>query len=285
MLLIMFWLKRRVFKNLKTYLERIVTVLEELSKKNIQKSESLKNATDVLEDEMKKAKQLVDKCSKRSRVYLLVNCRKIVKRLEDSTRKISKALLLIPLASLDLSYGVKEKMNNLCEDMLNAKFTTAMAEEGILEKIEMGIQERNVNRSYANELLFRIADALRISTERAALKKEYDDFKNEIDDVHSRKDQAEAIQMDQIIALLGRADAASSAKEKEIKYINRRNSLVSQPMEPLETFYCTITGDVMVDPVDTSSGQTFERSAIEKWLADWNNLCPLIQTLLNPAIL
>ncbi|KAF9602291.1 hypothetical protein IFM89_026408 [Coptis chinensis] len=242
-------------------------------------------ATDVLEDEIKKAKQLVDECSKRSRVYLLVNCRKIVKRLEDSTRKISKALLLIPLASLDLSYGIKEKMNNLCEDMLNAKFTTAMAEEGILEKIEMGIQERNVNRSYANELLFRIADALGISTERAALKKVYDDFKNEIDDVHSRKDQAEAIQMDQIIALLGRADAASSAKEKEIKYINRRNSLVSQPMEPLETFYCTITGDVMVDPVDTSSGQTFERSAIEKWLADGNNLCPLTQTPLNPAIL
>ena len=41
----------------------------------------------------------------------------------------------------------------------------------------------------------------------------------------------------------------------------------------------------MVDPVETSSGQTFERSAIEKWFADGNKLCPLTMTSLDTSIL
>ncbi|KAK9122230.1 hypothetical protein Syun_019847 [Stephania yunnanensis] len=91
--------------------------------------------------------------------------------------------------------------------------------------------------------------------------------------------------MDQIIALLGRADAALSPEEKVSKYFNKRNSLGNQPLDPLDSFYCPITGEVMFDPVETSSGQTFERSAIEKWFAEGNNLCPLTATPLNSATL
>jgi hypothetical protein len=35
---------------------------------------------------------------------------------------------------------------------------------------------------------------------------------------------------------------------------------------PLESFLCPITQDVMVDPVILVTGQTYERSAIERWL-------------------
>ncbi|MED6160763.1 hypothetical protein PIB30_054396 [Stylosanthes scabra] len=41
----------------------------------------------------------------------------------------------------------------------------------------------------------------------------------------------------------------------------------------------------MVDPVETSSGQTFERNAIEKWFADGNELCPLTMVPLDTSIL
>lgn len=278
-------IEKKSFNELKVYLERIVPVLEELCKKNLHNSDSLNNAVVILGRELKVARQLIDECSKRNRVYLLVNCRRIVKRLEDTTKEISRALCLIPLASLDISLRIKDEMNTVCDDMMAAEFRAAIAGEEILEKIESGIQERNVDRTYANKLLVLIADALEISTERTALKKEFEEFKNEINDTQSRKDQAEAIQMDQIIALLERADATSSPQEKEKKYFNKRNSLGSQPLEPLQSFYCPITRDVMVDPVETSSGQTFERSAIEKWLAEGNKRCPLTMTPLNPGVL
>ncbi|KAL4622108.1 hypothetical protein ACB092_06G274000 [Castanea dentata] len=277
--------KKECFKELATYLERIIPILKELNRKNVSDSESLNNAIEILNREIRAAKQLTLECSKRNKVYLLMNCRTIVKRLEDTVKEISRALDLIPLASLDLTSGISEEIGELCDKMQRAEFRAAMAEEEILEKIESGIQERNVDRSYANNLLVLIAEAVGIPTERSALKKEFEEFKNEIESTRLRKDEAEAIQMDQIMALLERADATSSPREKEIKHFSKRKSLGSQPLEPLQSFYCPITRDVMEDPVETSSGQTFERRAIEKWFADGNKLCPLTMTSLNTSIL
>lgn len=278
-------IKKDSFKELAAYLERIIPVLRELKKKNFDPSESLKNAIEILNREIRAAKQLMLECSKRNKVYLLMNCRIIVKNLEETTREISRALSLLPLASLDLSSSIVEEIENLCDTMQRAEFKAAITEEEILEKIESGLQERNVDRSYANNLVVLIAEAVGISTERSAIRKEFEEFRSEIESARLRKDQAEAIQMDQIIALLERADAASSQKEKEIKYFTKRKSLGSQPLEPLQSFYCPITRDVMVDPVETSSGQTFERNAIEKWFADGNKLCPLTMTSLDTSIL
>ncbi|XP_011038740.1 PREDICTED: U-box domain-containing protein 44-like isoform X2 [Populus euphratica] len=278
-------IKKDSFKELSVYLERIAPVIKELNKKDIGCSGSINNAIGILNQEIKAAKQLTADCTKRNKVYLLMNCRTITKSLQDITREISRALGLLPLANLDLSTGLIEEIEKLHDSMQRAEFKAAIAEEEILAKIESGIQERNVDRSYANKILAHIAEAVGISTERSALKKEFEEFKSEIENARLRKDQAEAIQMDQIIALLERADAASSSKEKEIKYSTKRKSLGSQSLEPLQSFYCPITRDVMVDPVETSSGQTFERSAIEKWLADGHEMCPLTMTRLDTSIL
>ncbi|XP_021814989.1 U-box domain-containing protein 44-like [Prunus avium] len=277
--------KKDTFKELATYVVRVVPILRELNKRTVVHSESLNNVMEILNREIRAAKQLTLECSKRNKVYLLMNCRNIVKRLEDIMREISRALSLLPLTSLDLSSGIVEEIEKLCDNMQRAEFRAAIAEEEILDKIESGIQERNVDRSYANNLLVLIAEAVGISTERSVLKKELEEFRSEIENARLRKDQAEAIQMEQIIALLERADAASSPREKEMKYIIKRKSLGGQPLEPLQSFICPITREVMVDPVETSSGQTFERSAIEKWFADGNRLCPLTMTSLDTSIL
>ncbi|XP_059458550.1 U-box domain-containing protein 43-like isoform X2 [Corylus avellana] len=277
--------KKDSFKELAAYLERVVPVLKELNRKNVSDSESLNNAIQILNREIRAARELTLECSKRNKVYLLMNCRTIVKHLEHTVKEISRALSLLPLASLNLSSAISEEIGELCDNMQRAEFKAAIAEEEILEKIESGIQERNVDRSYANNLLVLIAGAVGISTDRSALKKEFEEFKNEIENVRLKKFEAEAIQMDQIIALLERADATSSPREKEIKYFTKRRSLGSQPLEPLQSFYCPITRDVMMDPVETSSGQTFERSAIEKWFSDGNKSCPLTMNSLDTSVL
>ncbi|KAB1219692.1 U-box domain-containing protein 43 [Morella rubra] len=277
--------KKDSFKELAAYLERVVPLLKELSRKNVGDFGSINNAVEILNREIRAAKQLTLECSKRNKVYLLMNCRAVVKRLENTVTEISRALSLFPLASLDLSAGISQDIGELCDDMQRAEFRAAIAEEEILEKIESGIQERNVDRSYANNLLVLIAEAVGISTDRSVMRKELEEFKSEIENERLRKDQAEAIQMDQIIALLERADATSSPREKELRYFTKRKSLGSQPLEPLQSFYCPITRDVMMDPVETSSGQTFERTAIEKWFGDGNKLCPLTMTPLDTSIL
>lgn len=280
--------ERRSFAELSSYLERMVPLLHEMARSSgspHEPSAALAAAVDIIAREVKAAKTLTLDCSKRSKLYLLLNCRRIVHRLESTTKEISRALSLLPLASLDLSSAVADDARQLIEAMARAEFRASVAEEEIIDKIEAAIQERNSDRSYANSLLSLIAEAVGISNDRSEIKKEFDEFKNEVAEAKLRKDIAETIQMDQIIALLGRADAALSFKEKEVKYYSKRKSLGSQPLEPLQSFYCPITRDVMEDPVETSSGQTFERSAIQKWFADGNTNCPLTMIPLNTEVL
>ncbi|KAG9452644.1 hypothetical protein H6P81_005548 [Aristolochia fimbriata] len=278
-------IEQQSFAEVSSYLERLVPVLKELIKRNTDDHESVSKAIDILRREIQDARQLTLECCRRKRVYLLLNCRRIVKKLQDTTREISRALSLIPLASLDLSSSVHNEINKLSDTMLKAEFKAAVMEEEVIEKIESGIKERNADRSYANNLLVLIAKAVGTSAERSVLKKLLNELKSEIEDTRTRKDQAEAIQMDQIIALLGSSDAALSQREREMKYYTKRNSLGHQPLEPLQSFYCPITREVMADPVETSSGQTFERAAIEKWLKDGNTTCPLTKIPLNSDIL
>lgn len=279
-------IEKKSFAELSSYLERIIPLLRELNRKDISASEGLQNFVEILNHETKEAKKLIRDCSERNRFYLFVNCRSIAKHIEGITKEIIRAISCIPFASLNISLKIREDIEQLVSKMQNAEFRAAMAEEEILAKIESGIQERNVDRSYANNLLVSIAKAIGVSTDRSALKKEFDEFKSEIENLWSRKDKAEAIQMDQIIALLERADVASSLDDREKKYLTKRKSLGVQPLEPLMSFYCPITKEVMVDPVETPSGHTFERSAIVKWLSEADEpLCPITSIPLDTSML
>ncbi|KAI4328950.1 hypothetical protein L6164_021260 [Bauhinia variegata] len=278
-------IKKDSFEELATYLEKIVPILKELRDITVSNSQTFWHAVEILNREIREANQLRLECSKRNKVYLLVSCRSIVKRLKNATTEISRALGFLPLATSCLSSGITEQIENLCDSMQKAEFKAAIREEEILEKIESGIREENADRSYANNLMNLIAEAVGITKENSAMKRQLEEFKSEIEEARLRKNQAEAIQMDQIIALLERADAASSPREKELKYFAKRKSLGSQLLEPLQSFYCPITKDVMVEPVETSSGQTFERSAIEKWFTEGNKMCPLTMIPLDASFL
>ncbi|XP_076946240.1 U-box domain-containing protein 44-like [Bidens hawaiensis] len=277
------FVEKESFTELASYLDRIVPFLKELNKKDTRNVDN--SFVEVLNQQAKLGKQLISECSQKNKVCLLINSRSINRRAGEITREISRALSLIPFSELGVSASVKQDIGQLCDAMQSVEFKTAVTDEIILKKIESGIHERKVDHTYANGLLVTIAEVLVISTDSSSLKKELEDFKNEVEDAKLRKDQAEAIQMDQIIALLERADATYSPEEKEIKYLTKRTSLGSQPLEPLQSFYCPITREVMVDPVETASGHTFERAAIVKWLADGGNLCPLTTIPLDNRIL
>lgn len=278
-------IQRENFNNYSTHLEKTTYILKELSKQNLNHSESLNNALEILNREIKVAKQLCVECCTKNKVYLLLNCRKIVKRIDRSTKEISKALSLLSLASLDVSLRISSQIGKLCEDMLNAEYPAALAEEQVLEKIELLLRQGNDGRSYTNDLMLKIAEAVGISNEQSELKKELEEFKREIDDANLRKELAESLQMEQIIALLENGDATTSSQEKEKEYFERRSSLGSQPLVPLQRFYCPITYGIMVDPVETSSGQTFERSAIEEIMSEGNKMCPITGVHLDTSVL
>ncbi|KAL5972654.1 hypothetical protein ACLOJK_039459 [Asimina triloba] len=118
--------EKESFEKLASYLERIIPVLRELIKKNVRSSESLNNVT------------------KRNKIYLIVNCRKIAKRLQQTTREISRATSLILCASLDLSSSINEE----------GSATVLMLSFGLIIGKDGGVRDYGVahlGRSYSGE--------------------------------------------------------------------------------------------------------------------------------------
>lgn len=271
------------FEKFSNYMEKIILILKELPKSNVDDSESLRNALYAMNLEIKVVKQLALECGTRNKVYLLIRCRKILKQLENSTKEIYQALHLIPLDSLD-GLRIGNKISKLCKDMLEAEYSPGIVEDKILEMIESGIEEKDVDKCYANEFVGSIAEAVCLPDEKLVIVKEFERFKIEI--LESKLENlAESRRMEQIVVLLEKADATTSYEEKAKRYLDERNSLGTQPLEPLQSFYCAITMDVMVDPVEISSGRTFERSAVERWFADGNKHCPSTSIQLDTLVL
>ncbi|KAL4557203.1 hypothetical protein LXL04_035375 [Taraxacum kok-saghyz] len=276
-------IQKENFKKLSSYLEKTASILQELTKFEINDSGSLKNVIHVLSKHVSEANNLALECSNRNRIYLLLNSRKIVKSLENVTKEIGGDINLLP--NLIPFNGLSQDITKLSNTMTDAKYQETLREDEIKEKIELGIRERNVDRAFANDLLVSIAEVIGISTDQSVLRQEYEDFKNEMETVGPAEDVAEVLQIEQIVALLGKADMIATLEEREKKYFSKRNSLGRQPLEPLQSFYCPITGDVMEDPVETPSGHSFERCAIEKWLAEGNNSCPITKKPLKASAL
>lgn len=268
-------------RELSKYLENIRPILKELANKNVRETQTVRKSLEILERELKTAKNVIDTCSQKSKFYLLLNCRNIVKQLQDITREIGHALSLLPLAALDVSLAIKQKTEKLCNDMQNAEFKAAVAEEEIVDKVESGIRERHTDSVYANKLLLQIAKVVGVSTDTSVLKQEFEEFKTDMEDtILRKKNEAEALQMEQIIGLLRCADAASSAKERDQIYYEKKLSLGSHSLPPLQSFYCRISHEVMEDPVEISSCETFDRSSIERWFAEGHTTCPMTNQVL-----
>jgi len=88
---------------------------------------------------------------------------------------------------------------------------------------------------------------------------------------------------DEVDEVLKRADEVT----KTVSWMVRRQIHAnSSEVEPLGGFVCPITGEVMVDPVICADGHSYERAAIQTWLAEHGTSpmtgAPLNHTMLLP---
>ena len=81
------------------------------------------------------------------------------------------------------------------------------------------------------------------------------------------------------------ASSAAAATARERRKAERMQARVNQHMpEPPKDYACPITHEAMIDPVVDALGNTYERSAIERWLRD-NNTAPLTGEVLPDKLL
>lgn len=271
------------FRVLSRYFETVRSILAEFSDKKVSDPASMQVVLMAMEQEVAKACDVATRCSSKSKFYLIVKCEAFLKEIEDITHEIGRCLDSVPVATLDLAVETQETMTKLSGDMRKAQFKPAIAEKAIIYEINEGIRNRQTNSEFANDLLLQIARAAGVATDPTSLKDELEILKREKEDTRAQGNQDEYQHLGEVIALLSRADAATSASEKDVNYQKKRGSggMGGHPIPPLQSFYCPITHEIMEEPVEIASGQTFERTAIEKWFSAGNSNCPTTKVELD----
>ncbi|XP_058086052.1 U-box domain-containing protein 44-like [Magnolia sinica] len=259
------------FKTLSEYLSNIIPVLEELQRRQLKDSNAARQALEYLEEDVKKANHLVEKCKNCSRFYLLLKCRHIVKEVQDVTRDIGRSLAALSLASTEILSDISDKVNILHNEMQKAEFQASQSQVRIVERLAKGLQEQKSDQNFANDMLEAIAEAVGVPVEPTEINKELESFRREKEEAAERKEQAEVLFLEQVIKLLSRADAANDQEEVKEQYYRRVQTIEKYKQDeyipPLKSFMCPIEQTaVMVDPVSLCTGTTCERAAIESWI-------------------
>lgn len=262
--------EKESFRVLSKYLDDIEPVLKELQVRGLKDTQAARQALEFLKEDLKNAKNLVEKYKNRASFYLLVKCRHIVKEVQDVTRDIGRSMAALSLASAEILSDISEKVNKLLYEMQRAEFEASQAQLRIVEKLDQGLQEQKSDQSFANDMLEEIARAVGVPIEPSEISKELDNFRREKEEASERKEQMEVLFLEQVIKLLSRADAANDLEEIRKQYNRRAQTIEKYKQDeyipPLKTFLCPIERTaVMVDPVSLCTGTTCERAAIEAW--------------------
>lgn len=262
-------IEKESFKTLSNHLYDIEPVLKELQARELNESAAARHALEYLMEDVRKAKNLVDKYKNRARFYLLINCRHIVKEVQEVTRAIGRSLQTLSLASTEVLSDISDKVRVLHEEMQKAEFQASQSQLRVVEKLNQGLLEQSSDLSFANDMLAEIAKAVGVPVEPTEISKELESFRREKEEAANRKEQAEAFFLEQVIKLLSLADAANDQEVRK-QYKQRLETiekLLTQDeyIPPLEAFMCPIEKVVMVEPVSLCTGITYERRAIENW--------------------
>lgn len=271
--------EKESFKVLSNYLSDIEPLLKELQHRELNDTNAVRKALEFLQEDIKKANDLVDKYKNRSHFYLLLKCRHIVKEVQTVTRDIGKSLPALSLASTEVLTGISEQVNRLHNEMQRAEFETSQSKVQIVQKLDQGLRDQKVDLGFANDMLEEIARAVGVRVEPSEISRELESFKLEKEEAAAHKNRAEEYFLEQVIELLSRADAAKNEEEIKNYYKQKVQTIKNNSGEcipPLQSFICPIgRRDVMVDPVSLCTGTTCEREAIQAWFECGKKVDPI----------
>lgn len=284
--------EQETFIQLACYLERIVPICIELQRGR-DSSPMIREILEALMRDIDCADRLIKECSNKSRIYLVTHCRSVAQQLERVVHDLGRSLCLIPLSSVQNQEDTKAVIDSLSRDMQQAHFEVKQSDDRICQLLSEDSLILQNNPDLQADLLLDIARSVGIEDaprNPSALKLQVELLRNDL------QGATEAYDL-QMMDLLGNmvdnwAQNTDSVSPFEGGTSRHREQ---KRVEPLyESFVCPLTKTVMRDPVTLENGQTYERSAIEKWFRDCreNNrpaVCPMTgkelqTTSLKPSI-
>ncbi|KAK7268247.1 hypothetical protein RIF29_20942 [Crotalaria pallida] len=236
----------------------------------LQAFESLRVALDS-------AKTLFQSVNHGSKLYHALQRNDIVDKFQQITQKIEAALSEISYDKLEISEEVQEQIELVHAQFKRAKARTEYADLQLDSDMAVVQNEKDPDPS----VLKRLTEELHLRT--------INDLKKESSEIHeliiTSNGEPEDL-FDTMTSLLRKLkdcvlteNPEADTSEGEKVSIKHRSPVIP------DDFRCPISLELMKDPVIVSTGQTYERSCIQKWLDAGHKTCPKTQqTLVHTAL-
>ncbi|CAA6670652.1 unnamed protein product [Spirodela intermedia] len=225
-----------------------------------------------------KIRHLVRDCGRRgARLWVLLKSDSVSSEFRVLVRSVATALDVLPLAAIDVPVEVKESVRLVADQAWRVNFANDPADDLVSKGL------RSILAQFEKEIppdrgsMQRILNHLQIRS--------WTDCDKEI--LFLEEELGAALSVDgglvEISLLSGLRGFVLYARSVvfEAKDSRGADSLdcIFEERIPnhlnLEEFRCPITLELMKDPVTVSTGQTYDRSSITKWLAAGNRTCPV----------
>ncbi|KAG6432886.1 hypothetical protein SASPL_104476 [Salvia splendens] len=278
---------KRQYTNLARRLKLLIPMFEEIRDTKEALPEDSIRALAALVTALASAKELLRFGSEGSKIYLVLERDKIMNRFKEVTAELEQALSGISFEKLDISDEVKEQVELVLAQFRRAKGRVDAPDAELYEDL-MCIYNKNNDAEEDIDVLRRLVDRLQLSgiadltQESLALHEMVGatggDPEESIEKMSMLLKKVKEFVQTTNPNLDSTAAENSSLKSsggKERIEANQKNFVIP------DDFRCPISLELMVDPVIVSTGQTYERSCIEKWLEAGHSTCPKTQQALT----
>lgn len=268
---------KNMYGNLVRRVKLLSPLFEELKDNGGELGEEDVKAFELLRLALDSAKDLLGSVNGGSKLYLALEREKIAQKFHQVTGQIEAALSEIRYNNLNLSEEVCEQI-----ELVHAQFKRAKERKDSLDfQLDMDLAVAQKEKDVDPVVIKRLSEKLHLRTIND-IKKESLAFHELV--VSTNGDPGDCfVEMSLLFTKIKEwvltASPQFEASEGEKGLIKHRSPVIP------DDFRCPISLELMKDPVIVSTGQTYERACIQKWLDAGHRICPKTQqTLLHTAL-
>ncbi|XP_022964880.1 U-box domain-containing protein 13-like [Cucurbita moschata] len=282
---------KKQYCNLSRRLKLLIPMFEEIRDSKEPVPEDTLKALVLLKEALESAKKLLRFGSEGSKIFLAIEREQIMNKFHEVTARLEQALEGIAYDKLDISDEVKEQVELVLAQFRRAKGRADVPDSELLDDISALYNTSN-DSSIDQDRLRRLSEKLQLlgisdlAQESIAL-----------DEMVTATDGDPGQSIEKMAGLLKKIKDFVQTENLEMddpgteknspascsgQISNEKNN--KAPIIP-DDFRCPISLELMRDPVIVSTGQTYERSCIEKWLESGHGTCPKTQQKLSSTTL
>lgn len=282
---------KKQYCNLARRLKLLTPMFEEIKESKEAIPEETAKALISLKEALASAKELLRFGSEGSKIYLVLERDEIMKKFYEVTAQLEQALSTISYEKLDISDEVKEQVELVLSQFRRAKGRVDAPDVELYEEL-LSLYDKNNDGTIDPAVLKRLAEKLQLmgiadlTQESLALHEMVASTGGDPGETIEKMSMLLKKIKDFVQTENPNLGAPSKEKSPGPSQCGQASSDRNHkaPVIP-DDFRCPISLELMKDPVIVSTGQTYERSCIEKWLEAGHGTCPKTQqTLTSTAV-